>query len=182
MNESPAEMKVFAAGQMACIKIKGKANCPTSVQFRNLVRELLESHCSLLVLELSECSIMDSTFLGGLAEMAMNISSSKDCAPVKLLNPNERVYVSIENLGVIQYFNVINGPGACIPEAATECQTVEMSEVSRLEMSENSLAAHKFLSQLSGANAEKFKDVIKFLEDYIHKKKETETASVPPHS
>ncbi len=182
MNEPVADIKVFAAGPMACIKIRGKANCPSSVPFRNLVRELLDSHCTLLALELSECAIMDSTFLGGLAETAMNIAASKRCEPVKLMNPNERVYCSIENLGVMQYFSVINGPQACIPDGATEQHSHELSEPSRLEMSENSLAAHKFLSQLSGANAEKFKDVIKFLEDYIEKKKSPEPAAAPPQS
>jgi len=67
MNSPSARMLVWVGEQFACIRIIGRANFTSSVDFRTLISELRQQGCSYFVLDLAECVLMDSTFLGVLA-------------------------------------------------------------------------------------------------------------------
>src|SRR6187401_1270177 len=64
MNLPSAKMLVLAGNSFFCIKIIGRANFNSSVDFRTLINELRSKGCARFILELSECALMDSTFLG----------------------------------------------------------------------------------------------------------------------
>jgi len=59
------------------------------------------------IIDLSECVLMDSTFLGVLAQfgLKMNPANASGRTGIELLNPNTRVAELLENLGALQLFN-----------------------------------------------------------------------------
>ena len=65
---------VMVGEQFACIRIIGRANFTSSVDFKTLVNELRQKGCNCFVLDLSECVLMDSTFLGVLAGFGLKLS------------------------------------------------------------------------------------------------------------
>src|SRR6478609_1708973 len=94
MNAAPAKMWVLAGEQFACIKISGRANFSSSIDFKTLIQELSQRGCGYFVLDLSECTLMDSTFLGVLAGFGLQSQGTKGEQPgsvLELLNANERV-------------------------------------------------------------------------------------------
>ncbi len=58
------------------------------------------------IIDLSECVLMDSTFLGVLAQFGLKLNPASMPAKrgIELLNPNTRVTELLENLGALQLF------------------------------------------------------------------------------
>ena len=104
MNPPPANLMVLVGEHFACVKISGRANFNVSVTFKTLLTELWQKGFSCFVIELSECLLMDSTFLGVLAGFGLKMSQADDHSPphlVELRNPNARITELLENLGVL---------------------------------------------------------------------------------
>ena len=170
MSTVPAKIRVFAGERFACIKISGRANFSSSIDFKTLVNELLQKQCRYFVLDLSECTLMDSTFLGVLAGFGLKSASAKagqDAVPIELLNPNERIVELLESLGVLHLFKLSQGPLAAAEPAET-C-TVNPATPTKEEVTRACLEAHRTLMELNPQNAAKFKEVAAFLAEDLKK-------------
>ena len=75
MNAPCANLTVLVGQRFACVKIAGRANFHASVNFKTLLNELQHQGYPYLVLELSECALMDSTFLGVLAGFGLKANA-----------------------------------------------------------------------------------------------------------
>src|SRR5438045_9303075 len=120
MNTPSARLLVLVGEKFACIKIIGRANFTSSIDFKLLVNELRQKGYSYFVLDLSECLLMDSTFLGVLAGLGLKLSVAQENhsgRSLELLNPNPRIMELLENLGVLHLFKITEGPLA-LPEGA----------------------------------------------------------------
>src|SRR5215831_8778490 len=120
MNLPAAKLLVCVGEKFACIKIAGRANFSSSIDFRTLVNELLQKGYKYFVLDLSECMLMDSTFLGVLAGFGLKMNTTQNDASspgIELLNPNPRITDLLESLGVLHLFKLVQGPVA-LPETA----------------------------------------------------------------
>jgi anti-anti-sigma regulatory factor len=166
MNNS-AKLLVLVGEGFACVKIIGRANFNSSLDVKTLINELRQKGISWFVLDLSECSLMDSTFLGVMAGFGIKMGNgSEDCAKqgIELLNPNPRITELLETLGVLHLFHVMHGKD--LP-ACGEVETRAPGEYSKVEVSRACLAAHQTLMALNPENAARFKDVAQFLADDI---------------
>jgi len=161
MGIGNCKLLVARADGSALIKIHGRATFICSADFKTLVYRLRDHDCRRFVLDLTECLIMDSTFLGILARFGLTLSSQTEpVGTVQIVNPNERIVGLLENLGVDHLFEVING----VPPPSNGAANVELSTCGdKREVTRTSLEAHQTLSQLSPENAARFKDVIRFL-------------------
>src|SRR5262249_5573829 len=119
MSTPPAKLQVFVLQSLACIKIVGRANFASSIDFKSLVTTLKDEGYHCFAIDLSECSLMDSTFLGVLAGIGLKTCSNSGRGPIELLNPSPRVTELLENLGVLHLFRIVNGqftvPGELTP-------------------------------------------------------------------
>ena len=68
------KLSVAVLAETAVIKVKGRANAALSVQFKSLAAELRDTGRKNLVVDLGECEMMDSTFLGVLAGLVANVA------------------------------------------------------------------------------------------------------------
>jgi len=162
MNAPSAKLLVLVGEKFSCIKIVGRANFNSSVDFKTLVSELRQRGYSYFVLDLSECLLMDSTFLGVLTGFGLKLGQ-RDCCDsgIELLNANPRITDLLENLGVIHLFKLTNGPLQA-PEGA-ETRTHTPLNPSKEEVTRACLEAHKTLMEVNPANVSRFKDVTQFL-------------------
>src|SRR5947209_12471263 len=102
MNTPSAKLLVLVGEKFSCVKIVGRANFNSSVDFKTLVNELRQKGYAYFVLELSECLLMDSTFLGVLTGFGLQLGQGKKdpCdGAIELLNANPRITDLLENLG-----------------------------------------------------------------------------------
>lgn len=159
---SSANLSVLVAKNCVCVKITGRANFTFSPDFKALLTGLNLKGYSHFVVDLSECVLMDSTFLGTLAGFGLltNPAAAQHC-DIELLNPSPRVAELLENLGVLQLFKVITGPlqlEGDVKEAKPAPTTHSREEVTR-----TCLEAHRALMSVNPDNVSRFKDVTQFL-------------------
>jgi anti-anti-sigma regulatory factor len=180
MNTPSAKLLILAGKHFACIKVIGRATFSCSVDFRTVITELHTKGYRWFVIELSECALMDSTFLGVLAGFGLNMRKNADKEPViELWNPNVRIRELLENLGVLHLFQVCEGQSPGDPQA-TEHTPIQCT---REEVTLACLEAHETLMAINPANVSKFKDVTKFMaEDLKRLKMESRSAPPPPPS
>jgi len=174
VNPAPARMQVLVGEKFACVKISGRANFASSIDFKSLLTELQQEGYGYFVLDLSDCALMDSTFLGVLAGFGLKLSvrNGDPCARgVELLNPNPRITELLDSLGVLHLFNVTQGPLTLPPQ--TEARDVTPANPSKSELTRACLEAHQILMDINAANVPKFKEVTLFLAEKLKAAKAT---------
>jgi len=170
MSTPSAKLMVMVGERFACVKVSGRANFTSSVDFKTVLTELRSKGYPYVVIELSECALMDSTFLGVLAEFGLKaIPQEGDCEKnaIELRNANERLTELLENLGVLHLFKTAQGTVSAI--GAIETSSPSPCTPSREELTRASLEAHRILMDLNPENAVRFKDVTKFLAEDLEK-------------
>ena len=170
MNTPAAKLLVLVGEKFVCVRIIGRANFSSSIDFKTLINELLQKGYNYFVLDLSECLLMDSTFLGVLAGFGLKLggpSARPGNGAIELFNPNPRINELLENLGVLPLFRVVQGPLA-VPEGA-ESQTFSPCSPSREEVTRACLEAHRTLMDLNPENRERFKEVTQFIAEDLKK-------------
>ncbi|MEW6305029.1 MAG: STAS domain-containing protein [Verrucomicrobiota bacterium] len=159
MSIPSASIQVSAADAVACIKISGRANFNSSVDFKTLVTELRERGTKKFILDLTDCLLMDSTFLGVLTGFGLKLAESG--APpttIELLNPSRKISDLLENLGVNYLFHASTGPNPF-----TAFDKAPETGADKAEVTRTCLEAHKTLMAVNPDNVPKFKDVTRFL-------------------
>jgi anti-sigma B factor antagonist len=162
MSTPSAKLEIAVEGNTAIVKITGRANFESSVPFKIVLAELSQKTCQRYVLDLTDCLLMDSTFLGVLSGFGVKFGALLPPIAIELLNPNVRVADLLENLGVAHLF---------VTRKAEQPLTAQLHAVdpaatpTHQDLSQTSLDAHRTLMNLNPANVPKFKDVAKFLEE-----------------
>ena len=171
MSTPSAKLLVLVGEKFACIKIVGRANFTSSIDFKTLVNELRQKGYGYFVLDLSECVLMDSTFLGALAGFGLKMSGAS-AGPgdgvIELSNPNARIMELLENLGVLHLFKLKQGP-LTVPECETRTHTP--ANPTREEVTRACLEAHHTLMDINPENVARFKDVTQFMAEDLKKLK-----------
>jgi anti-sigma B factor antagonist len=172
MNVPSAKMSVSVGDRCACVKIIGRANFTSSIDLRTLVDELLRKGYTHFVLELGECTLMDSTFLGVLAGFGLKINGPQGGSngrTLELFNPTPRIEELLESLGVLHLFKITRGQ----VKATENAPALEVSHTpaSREEITRTCLDAHELLMHLHPGNVSRFKDVARFLAEDLKKLK-----------
>ncbi len=178
MDSKDTPLLVAQNDDVICIKVKGRATVKTSVPLKAIIEERRAKGIIHYILVLDECLVMDSTFLGVLANQAFELVEDGDPkGSIQLLNPNERLQGLLDNLGVLELFHVVHQkifshqePYSAVSES--------LDSGSKTEMTETSLNAHRALIALNPANEDKFKDVTRFLEDELNRQEN----SSPPNT
>lgn len=176
MNTFANNLAVWVGDQLVCVKVAGRANFSGSVDFKSLVTGLWDKGYHHFVLDLSECLLMDSTFLGVLAGLGLKlnnpngdpVSGNGNCShAIELLNPSPRISDLLENLGITHLFDISRGG-----RLTTDCLVAldhAPTETDRKEVQRTCLEAHQTLMDVNPANVPKFKDVARFLAEDLKK-------------
>jgi anti-anti-sigma regulatory factor len=160
---SSANLSVLVGKNFACIKICGRANFASSPDFKTLLSGLEQKGFCHYIIDLGECVLMDSTFLGVLSGfgMKMNQNGAPTNRGVELHNASTRVSELLENLGAAHLFKATAGP-LQLPADLKPC-TPESTNPTHEEITRTSLEAHQTLMSMNPENVARFKDVAQFL-------------------
>lgn len=109
------------------------------------------------VVDLEECELMDSTFMGTLAGVALRLREIGQ-GGLRAVNVNVRNASLFENLGLDQLFTVETGHAANAPGTLRQAEEVDGENAK-----ETVLEAHEALIEADAHNAVKFKDVVDYL-------------------
>jgi anti-sigma B factor antagonist len=158
-----ASLSVLVGKNFACVKIAGRANFASSPDFKTLLNELAQKGFGHFIIDLSECVLMDSTFLGVLAGFGMKLNPQGAPAQrgIELHNATARVSELLENLGAVHLFKLTDGELKLPGE--TKASTPESTNPSHEQITRTSLEAHETLMAMNPENIARFKDVAQFL-------------------
>ena len=145
------------------MKIAGRANFACSPDFKTLLSELSQKGYRHFIIDLTECVLMDSTFLGVLAGFGIKLNPDGATADsgIELHNPTTRVSELLENLGTAHLFKLTAGE-LKLPAEVKSC-TPDSINPTHEQITRTSLEAHQTLMAMSAENAARFKDVAQFL-------------------
>jgi anti-sigma B factor antagonist len=161
MGVTPAKLYVADLGERAVIRITGRANCLSSVPFKRVINSLIERGRRVFTLDLSDCQLMDSTFLGVLVGLNRTLGQYEPDGGFSLYRPTEQVRVLLDNLGILELFSTAESL-----DQAEAAEPVEADEApDKTEFTRSSLEAHRTLIDANPENEAKFKEVTRFLEE-----------------
>ena len=172
MGIAPARLYVADFGKQAVVRITGRANCLSSVAFKQVVSGLIERGRRAFTLDLSDCQLMDNTFLGVLVGLNRTLAQAGSEDGISLYKPTKPIRVLLDNLGILELFGTTESLGQA--EAA---ESVEQGAApDKTDLTRTSLEAHQTLIDANPGNEAKFKEVTRFLEEDLKRQEAADSS------
>jgi anti-sigma B factor antagonist len=174
VNSSPSIL-VGCNHKVVCIRVQGKGSFQNSTGVKSFAKAMINRGHREFVVDLADCPVMDSTFMGTLTGVALHLRQlGQGCLHV--INSNVRNTDLLQGLGLDQILSLeCNGHethsalealenGA--PLQATDQLPSEASD--KRATTETMIAAHQALVDADPQNLGKFKDVLEYLKQDLH--------------
>ncbi len=110
MNASPSIL-VGCNQKVVCIRVQGKGSFQNSTGIKSFATAMIHRGHRDFVVDLADCPVMDSTFMGTLTGVALRLRELGQ-GGVHVINSNERNTDLLEGLGLDQILSVENGHGS----------------------------------------------------------------------
>jgi anti-sigma B factor antagonist len=159
---------VDAYSDPVVVRVTGRASFQNSACLRDFVTEMLSQGKLRYVFDFLQCTSMDSTFLGVLAGIAIELKKRASAGSLVLARLSQRNLELVRNLGLHRLLTVDSGNFRMGFENCD--QPIQCPEQSELEHARLVLEAHENLVTADEANRTKFQDVLAFLKNRIAQK------------
>ena len=163
-----SSIQVGVNGPIVWVKVEGKGSFLNSGNLKELAREMLRRGYREFVIDLAGCAMMDSTFMGTMASVALRLKELGR-GHLHVVHCRNRSRELLAGLGLDQIFD-IHSDGARAPE----CEALEHSsdgssaEGKKQEQAQTMLEAHEALCEAAPENLFRFKDVLDYLKQDLH--------------
>jgi len=155
----------FATGpDLVCFRVRGKPTLDLSGHLRQAAERLLGAGHTHVVIDLSECPSVDSTFVGVLIYLTKAVQKTTPPGRVALLEVGDLVRHQLDSLGVLGRFDLAARRGGEL-----QFEDVALTPADKAQTTWLCLAAHRDLIEANAANAEKFKNVVEYLEQDLRR-------------
>ena len=158
----PPSILVGTADRTVWVRVEGKGSFLNSTGLKEFGKEMTNRGFREFVVDLQKCPVMDSTFMGTLASIALRLRELGS-GRLSVVNLNERNSDLLGNLGLDQLFTISTAANP-LPAA----QPLPVAEEDKTTRAETMLAAHEACVEANPANAAKFKDVLEYLKQDLH--------------
>lgn len=157
---------VDAYSDPVVIRIEGRACFQNSASLRDFVGEMLRQGRQRFVVDFQKCTTMDSTFLGVLAGVALELRKSTPPGSIVLARVGVRNLELIRNLGLHRLLTVDAGEATL---SFGKCETVLSAspDNGELDRAKLVLESHEHLVAADEGNRAKFQDVLAFLKSRV---------------
>jgi anti-sigma B factor antagonist len=163
-----SSIRVGVNGPTVWVKVEGKGSFLNSGNLKEFAREMLDRGYREFVVDLANCAMMDSTFMGTMASVALRLKELGQ-GHLRVVHCQSRSRELLSGLGLDQIFD-IHGNGATAPE----CESLEREsgdqsrENQKQEQAQTMLEAHEALCEAAPENLFRFKDVLDYLKQDLH--------------
>lgn len=165
---SAASILVGVTNRAVHIKVEGKGSFQNSPALKEFFKEMLDRGHRIFVVDLDHCPVMDSTFMGTLAGLALRLrENGRGCLLVS--NVNERNYDLLQNLGLNNLFDIeskeshpVDSEGS-MKEGVNSAPLEPDQPIGRSDQAECMIEAHEALVNADPENLARFKDVLEYL-------------------
>ena len=161
MEQHNDDLQAAIVDDKVFIRVTGRGSFKVSATLKQFVAEITSKQpVSAVVLDLSECIGMDSTFMGVLAGLSGRLKQNRQV--LELINLSDKNTELLATLGVDQVIaHYSHGHGHELPGRLT--QSLPTTSATKKDLAETALQAHETLVELSEENRPRFKRVIEYL-------------------
>jgi anti-anti-sigma regulatory factor len=163
----PSSILVGTSNKIVWIKVEGKGSFLNSAGVKEFAKEMVNRGHRQFIVDLRNCPVMDSTFMGTLAMIALRLREIGQ-GSLHVANLNERNHDLLTNLGLDQLFS-LDPCGVKDGGPALRNSLDPAPEVDRAAQAETMLEAHEALVEADPENLTKFKDVLEYLKQDLHR-------------
>lgn len=163
-----SSIQVGVSGPTVWVKVEGKGSFLNSGNLKEFAREMLDRGYREFIIDLADCAMMDSTFMGTMASVALRLKELGR-GHLHVVHCRNRSRELLSGLGLDQIFD-IHSNGATAPECgAIEGEPRDQSrENKKQEQAQTMLEAHEALCEAAPENLFRFKDVLDYLKQDLH--------------
>jgi anti-sigma B factor antagonist len=161
-----SSIQVGISGPTVWVKVEGKGSFLNSGNLKEFARRMLDRGYREFVVDLAHCAMMDSTFMGTMASVALRLKELGQ-GHLHVVHCGNRSRELLSGLGLDHIFDIrVNGA------TAPQCKTLErgatLREGRQREQAETMLEAHEALCEAAPENLFRFKDVLEYLKQDLH--------------
>lgn len=152
-------------GSSVWVRVAGRGSFLNSGSLKEFAREMVNRGYREFVFDLQDCVMMDSTFMGTMAGMALRLKELGQ-GRLHVIHCGERSLELLSGLGLDQILDIrTNGATAPKCEELTEPsdRAAEGSADAKREQAGTMLEAHEALCKAAPENLPRFKDVLEYL-------------------
>jgi anti-sigma B factor antagonist len=163
-----SSIQVGVNGEAVWVKVEGRGTFLNSGSVKEFTREMVNRGYREFVIDLDDCAMMDSTFMGTLAGVALRLKELGH-GHLHVVHCGERSRELLTGLGLDQLFTIhANGSAAPQCQRLQEEQKNGASANGKQEQQRQMLDAHQALCDAVPENFSKFKDVLDYLKQDLH--------------
>jgi anti-sigma B factor antagonist len=148
------------------IRVEGKGSFLNSTGLKEFAKEMINRGFREFIVDLKNCPVMDSTFMGTLTGIALRLGELGQ-GKVRVINLNERNCDLLCNLGLDRLLTMDRGAAAVPPVPPQEPLPINGAD-DKTACARTMLEAHEACVEANPENAAKFKDVLEFLKHDLH--------------
>jgi anti-sigma B factor antagonist len=157
-----SSIQVGVNGPVVWVRVAGRGSFLESGSLKEFGREMVNRGYREFVFDLQDCAMMDSTFMGTMAGMALRLKELGQ-GHLRVVHAGERSRELLSGLGLDQIFD-IQAAGV----AAPRCEILEKTaaggaEDGKRDQAATMLEAHEALCEARPENITRFKDVLEYL-------------------
>jgi anti-sigma B factor antagonist len=154
-----SSIQVGVNGSVVWVRVAGRGSFLNSGSLKEFAREMVNRGYREFVFDLAECVMMDSTFMGTMAGMALRLKELGQ-GRLHVIHCGERSRELLSGLGLDLIFD-IQADGAEAPA----CRALNQNDESagKREQAGTMLEAHEALCEAAPKNLTRFKDVLEYL-------------------
>jgi len=160
-----SSIQVGVNGPVVWVRVAGRGSFLDSGSLKEFGREMVNRGYREFVFDLESCVMMDSTFMGTMAGMALRLKELEE-GRLHVIHCGARSRELLSGLGLDQIFD-IQADGATAPQCEdlkkTNGGAPEKVEAAKREQAGTMLEAHEALCEAVPQNLTRFKDVLEYL-------------------
>ncbi len=165
-----SSIKVGVSGPAVWVKVEGKGSFLNSGNLKDFAREMVNRGYREFVVDLAECVMMDSTFMGTMAGVALRLKELGE-GHLHVVHCQSRSRELLSGLGLDQIFTIhSNGSTAPQCELLQDEPKPASAEAAKEERAREMLDAHEALCTAAPQNLPRFKDVLDYLKQDLRPK------------
>jgi anti-anti-sigma factor len=154
-------LEVAAQGQDAYVRVGGRGSFKGGPALKQFGMAALDRGCRRIVVDMTACTGMDSTFMGVLAGLALTARKKK--GELVLRAVSDKNTTLLRTLGLSQLVTMESAAGTPVPEVEVLETTAD-----KRTLTETMLNAHETLVAVLPGNLPKFKDVLTYLKEDLN--------------
>ena len=159
--------QVHDSPKSAVLQVLQKASYTNCEPVRNFFDKKFNAGQRSFIVDFASCTSVDSTFLGILVRLALNLRNSEDQGKLALVNLTGRNLETVKNLGIHRIAEI----SSHAVESIKDLESLSVNGQDDVACSETIYEAHKTLMNLNEKNLRMFCDVVSFLEQETERSK-----------